>query len=320
MAMTAAPALSSGLRRQQCPSLRSKGAAAAPQRRRSPVVAALPKGGKDAFTAAALVAALTSAQVAPAFAADVAPPPQQQVVQAVQQASEKAGRFAESAVSAPAVANAPLPEGSQWRYSEFLQAVQNGKVERVRFAKDGSSLQLTAVDGRRASVVVPADPDLVDILAQSGVDISVAEGDASGGAAAVLGNLLLPLLAFGGLFFLFRRAQGGGMGGLGGPGGPMDFGRSKSKFQEVPETGGNENPFLGQTAGQAAEYSMRTADIIDNEVRELVERAYSRGKELMQQNMHILHKTAEVLMEKETIDGEEFLALFVEGQAELYLQ
>ena len=27
------------------------------------------------------------------------------------------------------------------------------------------------------------------------------------------------------------------MGGLGGGGGPMDFGRSKSKFQEVPETG-----------------------------------------------------------------------------------
>ena len=36
-----------------------------------------------------------------------------------------------------------------------------------------------------------------------------------------------------------RRAQGGpgGMGGAGGMGGPMDFGRSKSKFQETPETG-----------------------------------------------------------------------------------
>jgi len=28
------------------------------------------------------------------------------------------------------------------------------------------------------------------------------------------------------------------MGGMGGPmGGPMDFGKSKSKFQEMPETG-----------------------------------------------------------------------------------
>merc|ERR1712078_380936 len=43
--------------------------------------------------------------------------------------------------------------------------------------------------------------------------------------------------------FLFRRGQngeggaGGGMGGMGGMGGPMEFGKTRSKFQEVPETG-----------------------------------------------------------------------------------
>lgn len=53
-------------------------------------------------------------------------------------------------VSAPAVtggSESGLPEGNQWRYSEFINAVQSGKVERVRFAKDGTQLQLTAVDG-----------------------------------------------------------------------------------------------------------------------------------------------------------------------------
>ena len=45
-------------------------------------------------------------------------------------------------------------------------------MERVRFSKDGSQLQLTAVDGRRALVVLPNDPELVDILARNGVDIS----------------------------------------------------------------------------------------------------------------------------------------------------
>ncbi len=35
-----------------------------------------------------------------------------------------------------------LPEGNQWRYSEFINAVQSGKVERVRFSKDGSQLQV----------------------------------------------------------------------------------------------------------------------------------------------------------------------------------
>ena len=137
-----------------------------------------------------------------------------------------------------------LPEGSTWRYSEFIKAVLGGKVERVRFAKDGSSLQLTAVNGNRATVILPNDPELVDILAKNGVDISVSEGEQQGNAASLLGNVLFPVIAFAGLFFLFRRAQdgqggGGGMpGGMGGMGGgPMDFGKSKSKFQEVPETG-----------------------------------------------------------------------------------
>ena len=35
-----------------------------------------------------------------------------------------------------------LPEGNNWRYSEFINAVQAGKVERVRFSKDGSLLQV----------------------------------------------------------------------------------------------------------------------------------------------------------------------------------
>ena len=136
-------------------------------------------------------------------------------------------------------------QGTQWRYSDFINAVENSKIERVRFSKDGSQLQLTAVDGRRAIVVLPADPELVDLLAKNGVDISVSEGEQQGNYVALLGNILFPLIAFAGLFFLFRRSQngqgggGGGMGGMGGMGGggPMDFAKSKSKFQEVPETG-----------------------------------------------------------------------------------
>ena len=47
--------------------------------------------------------------------------------------------------NAPAVKSGTdfqLPEGNQWRYSEFINAVQAGKVERVRFSKDGSLLQV----------------------------------------------------------------------------------------------------------------------------------------------------------------------------------
>ncbi|WIA30461.1 hypothetical protein OEZ86_000545 [Tetradesmus obliquus] len=189
---------------------------------------------------AGLVASLSA--VNPAAAADFAPAPNtSNTIVAEQNQAASSFTFQGETTNAPAVRDEnALPEGTQWRYSEFVSAVEQGKVERVRFSKDGTMLQLTAIDGRRATVVLPNDPDLVDILARNGVDISVSEGDQQGNYVALLGNILFPLIAFGGLFFLFRRAQGGG-GGAGGPmggmGGPMEFGRSKSKFQEVPETG-----------------------------------------------------------------------------------
>ena len=194
--------------------------------------------------AASFMALLAATGAVPAALADDFAPPAEAPTSALAQFQQKAqSAFEGDALTAPATTAAAdgLPEGNTWRYSEFIRAVMGGKVERVRFSKDGSALQLTAVDGRRASVTLPNDPELVDILAKNGVDISVSEGDQQGNYASLFGNLLFPLLAFGGLFFLFRRAQGGeggggGFGGMGG-GGPMDFGKSKSKFQEVPETG-----------------------------------------------------------------------------------
>ena len=199
---------------------------------------------QDKTVAIASIAAFLAAAPLAAVADDFAPPAQEAPASALAQfQAQTQSALGGDSLTAPdtkvADPNA-LPEGNTWRYSEFIRAVMGGKVERVRFAKDGASLQLTAVDGRRAQVTLPNDPELVDILAKNGVDISVSEGDQQGNYASLFGNLLFPLLAFGGLFFLFRRAQGGegggGFGGMGG-GGPMDFGKSKSKFQEIPETG-----------------------------------------------------------------------------------
>ena len=58
---------------------------------------------------------------------------------------------------------------SQWRYSEFLEAVENNKVERVLFNKDGDVLQALS-EGRRALVIVPKDPQLLDTLLKHNVD------------------------------------------------------------------------------------------------------------------------------------------------------
>jgi hypothetical protein len=150
--------------------------------------------------------------------ADVPTPPP-----IVQEAVKQTQSLSFPSSNAPAVkSESGLPEDNTWRYSEFIGAVQGGKVERVRFSKDGSQLQLTAIDGRRASVTLPNDPELVELLARNGVDISVSEGEQQGNFVSLLGNLLFPLFAFAGLFFLFRRANdgsgsnsGGGMGGMG---------------------------------------------------------------------------------------------------------
>ncbi len=45
-----------------------------------------------------------------------------------------------------------------------------------------------------------------------------------------------------------------------------------------------------------------------------------RAKDLVQSNISVLHKAAAVLLEKENLDGDEFLKLLMESQAEQYLK
>lgn len=67
------------------------------------------------------------------------------------------------------------------------------------------------------------------------------------------------------------------------------------------------------------DYSMATADVVDSEVRELVEKAYARATDIINTHIDILHKLAQLLIEKESVDGEEFMSLFIDGKAELYV-
>ena len=77
-----------------------------------------------------------------------------------------------TAPSLPTFCDAPLRAHATHPHGAPRFPCISPQVERVRFSKDGSQLQLTAVDGRRALVVLPNDPELVDILARNGVDIS----------------------------------------------------------------------------------------------------------------------------------------------------
>ena len=92
------------------------------------------------------------------------------------------------------------------------------------------------------------------------------------------------------------------------------------KVGQVSMSSQGGNPFLGQSAGQSADYSAYTADIIDGEVKALVEKAYTRAMDLCMTHIDVLHKTADALIEKESLDGDEFARFFEDSDAQLYLQ
>jgi cell division protease FtsH len=92
------------------------------------------------------------------------------------------------------------------------------------------------------------------------------------------------------------------------------------KLGQVAWSSSGGSQFLGGSMAQPSDFSMKTADDVDAEVKELVERAYRRAKDLVQSNIDILHKTAAVLMEKENIDGDEFQQIILESQASQYLK
>ncbi|MFN3925896.1 MAG: ATP-dependent zinc metalloprotease FtsH [Pseudanabaenaceae cyanobacterium] len=75
--------------------------------------------------------------------------------------------------------------------------------------------------------------------------------------------------------------------------GPLALGRS---------TG---NMFLGREIAAERDFSEETAALIDQEVTRLVDQAYQRARQLLNDNRHILDLIANALIEKETIDAEE---------------
>ncbi|MBW1697780.1 MAG: ATP-dependent zinc metalloprotease FtsH [Deltaproteobacteria bacterium] len=66
-----------------------------------------------------------------------------------------------------------------------------------------------------------------------------------------------------------------------------------------------EHIFLGREIAQHRDYSEETARKIDEEVKKLINQAYDRAKQVLEENMDILHKLAGLLLEKETVMGAE---------------
>lgn len=75
--------------------------------------------------------------------------------------------------------------------------------------------------------------------------------------------------------------------------------------------GGDEDEvFIGRDFGHTKNYADQTAALIDSEVKRIIDEAYEKAKELLSQNEEVLHKCADLLIEREKIGREEFEALF----------
>ncbi len=86
--------------------------------------------------------------------------------------------------------------------------------------------------------------------------------------------------------------------------GPMTFGHKQ------------EAVFLGRDIARDRNYGEEVAAAIDREVRGTIDKNYNLAKDLLNKHIEILHKIAHKLMDKETLEAEEFAGIMKESGIE----
>ncbi len=77
--------------------------------------------------------------------------------------------------------------------------------------------------------------------------------------------------------------------------------------------GDNNEVFLGRDFGHTKEFSEETAAIVDAEVKKIIDTAYNRAKQILTDHIDKLHRVAEILLDKEKIEADEFEEIFGEN-------
>lgn len=72
----------------------------------------------------------------------------------------------------------------------------------------------------------------------------------------------------------------------------------------------DEEVFIGRDFGHTRGYSESVAAKIDSEIKAIIEECYAEAEKIIQQNIDVLHRVSELLIEKEKIGREEFEACF----------
>jgi cell division protease FtsH len=80
---------------------------------------------------------------------------------------------------------------------------------------------------------------------------------------------------------------------------------------------GEEQIFLGREIAQHRDYSEKTADNIDREIKRLIDQAYGSAKDVLKTNSDILHRLADLLLDKETVLGKELDKLIISKRPDM---
>jgi cell division protease FtsH len=95
----------------------------------------------------------------------------------------------------------------------------------------------------------------------------------------------------------------------------LDWGMS-DLLGHVALGGDHEQVFLGQELTQRRQYSETTAREVDEEIRRILDEAYNKARQILQDYRQGLDRVAQVLLEKEDIPGSKVIALLGLEQAE----
>jgi cell division protease FtsH len=71
--------------------------------------------------------------------------------------------------------------------------------------------------------------------------------------------------------------------------------------------------FLGREISEQRDYSDAIAEKIDEEVKEIIDVEYERARQILTDNRPVLERVVATLLEVETLDADEFVAV-VEGR------
>ncbi len=87
-----------------------------------------------------------------------------------------------------------------------------------------------------------------------------------------------------------------------------EFGMS-AKLGAVRYNANEQEIFLGHSVAQTQNVSEATAQLIDEEIRRILEEAQTKAREILTEKLESLHKIAKALLEFETLSGDEVRAL-----------